>query len=182
MAKAKLSRSHMGSACAVSVHWINECGSMSFVATDPVSHKGKTNTWLTPLSLVNSLGRFDLDPCAHPGHATADKLITLPSDGLSQEWFGRVSLNPPYGKEQQEWLNKMQEHGDGVALIFARLETRWIQPFLNRGFFHHSRSREVLARGFHRSFKRRNRINADPIWKKNVGSIMSSKIEGRWFH
>lgn len=28
--------------------------------------------------LVRSLGRFDLDPCGHPGWKTADHLICLP--------------------------------------------------------------------------------------------------------
>lgn len=108
---------------------------MSFVSTDPVSHKGKTNTWLTPLSLVRSLGEFDLDPCGLKNHRTAKNIIEWPVDGLKAEWSGRVWLNPPYGKAQRQWLLKMQDHGSGVALLFARLETSWIQPFLNNGFF-----------------------------------------------
>ena len=108
----------------------------SFYATDPVSHKGKTNSWLTPLNIVHSLGEFDLDPCGFEFHKTAKNIIQLPLDGLEEKWEGRVWLNPPYGKEQQKWLEKLNNHnGGGIALIFARLETKWIQDFLKNGFF-----------------------------------------------
>lgn len=38
-------------------------------------------------------------------------------------WFGRIWLNPPYGKETFKWLEKLHAHGDGIALIFSRTET-----------------------------------------------------------
>ena len=44
-------------------------------------------------------------------------------DGLIQPWTGRVWCNPPYGKETFKWLEKLEHHGNGVALIFARTET-----------------------------------------------------------
>ena len=87
------------------------------------SHRSLSTTWLTPIEIVRALGQFDLDPCGHPGWPTADQLICLPEDGLTAEWVGRVWLNPPYGREVWSWLAKLAEHGDGVALIFARTET-----------------------------------------------------------
>lgn len=87
---------------------------MSFVSTDSAS--AETTTWLTPLPIVRSLGRFDLDPCAFPGHDTASRLICLPECGLSAEWAGRVWLNPPYGKEAKVWLEKLQSHEDGFIV------------------------------------------------------------------
>jgi len=45
-----------------------------FSKTDPVSHHGETNTWLTPLNLIHALGEFDLDPCGFKGHQTAKKI------------------------------------------------------------------------------------------------------------
>ncbi len=36
---------------------------------------------------------------------------------------GRVWLNPPYGPHTGSWLEKLREHGNGIALIFARTET-----------------------------------------------------------
>jgi hypothetical protein len=54
----------------------------------------------------------------------ADAHYTIIDDGLSKDWFGRVWLNPPYGRHTGTWLNKLAEHGRGTALIFARTETR----------------------------------------------------------
>jgi len=87
------------------------------------SHRAGTTTWLTPPHIIEALGPFDLDPCGHPGWATAERLICLPDDGLAVEWSGRVWLNPPYGSEAWTWLDRLHEHGRGTALIFARTET-----------------------------------------------------------
>ncbi len=97
---------------------------MSFNATDPQSHKGKTDTWLTPLWLIESLGNdFDLDPCGFLFHKTAKQIFELPyDDGLINKWHGKVWLNPPYS-ESQKWLNKMKIHRNGSVLIFSRTGT-----------------------------------------------------------
>lgn len=105
---------------------------MTFTATDPQSHIGETNTWLTPLSLIQALGKFDLDPCGHKDHLTAEKMFCLPTDGLKEKWFGRVWLNPPYGKDAAFWLEKMDKHFDGIALVFARTDTKWLQPIIKK--------------------------------------------------
>lgn len=83
----------------------------------------QTTTWLTPLEIIRALGDFDLDPCGYPNWPTAERLICLPDDGLAADWQGRVWLNPPYGAAVWTWLDKLANHGDGVALIFARTET-----------------------------------------------------------
>jgi len=82
--------------------------------------------WLTPPELVKKLGEFDLDPCS-PVNAPflhAKYNFTILDDGLNREWFGRVYLNPPYGRGMELWLEKLKTHGNGIALIFARTETR----------------------------------------------------------
>lgn len=99
--------------------------SKGFTKLDNPFHEGKTNTWLTPLELIKPLGKFDLDPCAFPDHQTAEKLICLPECGLVNEWKGRVWLNPPYGKEIGKWLKKLEQHGNGIALVFSRTDTNW---------------------------------------------------------
>lgn len=83
-------------------------------------------TWLTPPHIIAALGPFDLDPCAAPSPRpwdTAYNHIELPINGLEQEWNGRVWCNPPYGAEASRWLAKLAEHGNGIALVFARTET-----------------------------------------------------------
>ena len=93
------------------------------------SFERSTNTkvdWLTPPELVKKLGYFDLDPCC-PLDAPfyhAKQNFTVDKDGLSQDWFGRVYLNPPYGKGMELWIEKLKFHGNGIALIFARTETK----------------------------------------------------------
>ena len=87
------------------------------------SHHAQTTTWLTPLSITDALGEFDLDPCGYPGWPTASTMFCLPDDGLAADWYGRVWLNPPYGREVWTWLDKLARHGRGTALIFARTET-----------------------------------------------------------
>jgi hypothetical protein len=83
-------------------------------------------TWLTPPHILAALGPFDLDPCAAPSPRpwpTAARHIELPEDGFAAEWSGRVWMNPPYGSEMARWLAKLADHGDGIALVFARTET-----------------------------------------------------------
>jgi hypothetical protein len=84
-------------------------------------------TWLTPPAILRALGPFDLDPCAcHEPRPwpTAAAHYALPDDnGLALPWFGRVWLNPPYGRETGRWLARLADHGSGVALIFARTDT-----------------------------------------------------------
>lgn len=87
------------------------------------SHRAGTTTWLTPPHIIEALGPFDLDPCAAPAWPTASEHYILPTDGLVQPWRGMVWLNPPYGSEAWTWLDRLAEHGSGIALIFARTET-----------------------------------------------------------
>lgn len=88
-------------------------------------HEGQTNNWGTPLWIVKALGQFDLDPCGRVGHPTAAEVWDENEhDGLHEQWSGRVWMNPPYGPHVGKWLAKLAEYGDGIALIFARTETK----------------------------------------------------------
>lgn len=93
------------------------------------SARPKTETWFTPRSLIEVLGgadSFDLDPCSHVSRpwASARHHYTIDDDGLTQPWFGRVWLNPPYSKVLvTKFLGRMAAHGCGTSLIFARTET-----------------------------------------------------------
>jgi hypothetical protein len=96
---------------------------------------GGSPEWYTPPYIFAALGlQFDLDPCAPALPAAswipATRRITSPTDGLAEPWSGRVWLNPPYGRETGRWLGKLSEHGDGVALVFARTDTPWFQSAL----------------------------------------------------
>jgi phage N-6-adenine-methyltransferase len=117
------------------------------------SAKMMKDEWLTPPDVITRLrefGNFDLDPCSPIKRPwdTAKTHYTIIDDGLNKEWFGKVWLNPPYGREAVKWLDKLATHGNGIALIFARTETDmffeqvWkradaILFFRGRLYFHH---------------------------------------------
>lgn len=96
-----------------------------------MSQDFNTNTknndeWLTPPYVISALGEFDIDPCSPVCRPwdTANNHFNVNDDGLLQEWKGRVWLNPPYGNKTFEWLSKLAEHKNGIALIFSRTETK----------------------------------------------------------
>lgn len=86
---------------------------------------GAHDEWLTPPEVVEALGPFDLDPCSPIDRPwpTAARHFTVADDGMRQTWQGLVWCNPPYA-DWARWLHRLAEHDDGVALIFARTETR----------------------------------------------------------
>lgn len=90
-----------------------------------------THDWLTPPEILHALGQFDIDPCASQFQPwkTADRQFTIEDDGLAREWHGRVWCNPPYGPHAEKFLRRMSEHGNGIALIFARTETKAFQKY-----------------------------------------------------
>ena len=99
------------------------------MAITPPSHTRRENTtdsWVTPKWLIDQLGPFDLDPCACESQPwpCAEKQYTEIDDGLMKTWDGLVWCNPPYGRKLGDWLNRMAMHGNGIALVFARTETR----------------------------------------------------------
>lgn len=88
--------------------------------------------WLTPPRIIRACGEFDLDPCSPMPRPwdTARKHYTLADNGLRQRWEGRVWLNPPYGNQTVKWMEMLAQHGDGIALIFARTETGSFFPWV----------------------------------------------------
>lgn len=94
--------------------------------------------WYTPPSIiervVEALGDIDLDPCSNSHtapHVPAKQHYAKEDDGLSKEWSGAVYMNPPYGREIAQWVEKLvAEHKAGrvtsaIALVPARTDTAW---------------------------------------------------------
>lgn len=91
------------------------------------SAKAKSVDYMTPPEIIQALGTFDLDP-ATPVHRPWDTALhhfNRHHDGLKRDWFGRVWLNPPYGRVIAHWMGKMSRHNNGIALIFNRGETQF---------------------------------------------------------
>jgi DNA N-6-adenine-methyltransferase (Dam) len=102
---------------------------------DPAAHPAERNDrWLTPASVVAALGKFDLDPCGAPDHPLAEHTYLLENgdDGLDDPWFGRVWLNPPYGRMMRDWVERMVEHGTGTALLPVATGTKLWQDVVFR--------------------------------------------------
>lgn len=96
---------------------------------------GASQVHLTPRRFIEALGPFDLDPCAADPRPwdCARQNLTEADDGLSWPWTGRVWLNPPFDRYQVgRWIERLAEHGDGVALLHARTETAWFRPIWER--------------------------------------------------
>jgi len=84
------------------------------------------DTWLTPQYILEQLGKFDLDPCAaqeHPTWTGADRYFTKLINGLAEKWEGRVFMNPPFSNTSK-WLRRHGEHGSGIALVPATVESQ----------------------------------------------------------
>ena len=102
----------------------------SFISTD--NNTSKSDTWLTPLNIIESLGNdFDLDPCGFEFHKTAKLIYELPVCGLTSAWSGKVFLNPPYSNIKI-WLDKLSVHGYGTALVFNRADTCVMQDHFTK--------------------------------------------------
>lgn len=89
-----------------------------------------SDEWYTPKYIIESLGQFDLDPCAplNPLWETASTMYNKNDNGLEKKWEGRVWLNPPYSRPLIElFLKKMAEHNNGIALLFNRLDSVMMQ-------------------------------------------------------
>lgn len=96
-----------------------------------------SDDWSTPPELVAELARefgaFDLDPCCREITAKAPRFYTRETNGLAQEWRGRVWLNPPYS-DPAPWLEKAIEAQRAgaltVALLPASTDTAWFHDLV----------------------------------------------------
>jgi phage N-6-adenine-methyltransferase len=78
-------------------------------------------------------GKFDVDASTHPDtepFPIADTRFTKSDDGLSQDWFGDVWLNPPYSN-LDDWLAKAHTEAQTdrvtrvITLLPANTSTQW---------------------------------------------------------
>lgn len=108
-------------------------------------HSSESAEWYTPHRVLElareTLGGFDLDPAStatvNRERVRAGAFFTREDDGLSREWFGRVWLNPPYGRgegnrsNQDIWTAKLVDEyragrvEAGIVLVNAAIGTSW---------------------------------------------------------
>jgi hypothetical protein len=96
--------------------------------------------WYTTRDIIDAviavMGGIDLDPCSNSHdspNVPADHHFTKEDDGLKQQWFGRVYMNPPYGSEIPHWADKLVlEFLEGrvtqaIVLLPSRTDTQWFR-------------------------------------------------------
>lgn len=105
-----------------------------------VHFSSDSHEWYTPERIVErvtaTLGEIDLDPCSNskddpaiPAHSH----LTAEDDGLSMAWFGRVYMNPPYGRQIADWISYLVREYEAervsaaVALVPSRTDTQWFR-------------------------------------------------------
>jgi hypothetical protein len=97
-----------------------------------------SDEWYTPPHIfglaLDVMGEVDLDPSWHPDSPVrASITYTEADDGLARPWHGRTWLNPPYGREIGEWIDKLVDEyeagriSEALALIPARVDTEWFR-------------------------------------------------------
>lgn len=94
----------------------------------------------TPAEIITAaiecMGAIDLDPCSNsktvPNVPALDH-FTVDDDGLSRPWFGRIYMNPPYGRVIPDWVAKLKSEFDAgnvteaIALVPSRTDTQWFR-------------------------------------------------------
>lgn len=96
-----------------------------------------TDQWATPQKVFDKLDaefNFTLDVCADANNAKCFDYYDKELDGLSQQWEGRVWMNPPYGRSLYAWIEKMYTESKYceicVCLIPARTDTKYWHDFV----------------------------------------------------
>lgn len=93
--------------------------------------------WYTPPEVFEKIGlNYDLD-VAYPqdkelSWIPAENRLTVAQDGLQSVWTGRVWMNPPYDRKIHLWLDKLANHGNGIALLWARTDVAWFHSYASR--------------------------------------------------
>lgn len=106
-----------------------------------VSHNSHDDEWYTPSDYIESarkvMGSIDLDPASNE-HANktvkAAHIFTEQDNGLKQEWYGNVWLNPPYSASLIPlFADKVakREFEQAVVLVNNATETKWFRMLVN---------------------------------------------------
>ena len=106
-----------------------------------VAHNSGENEWYTPPECIEAarrvMGEIDLDPASSARAnevVKAHRYYSLDDDGLSQQWCGRVWMNPPYAAGiVDQFVDKLYaEFSTGrveefIVLVNNATETRWFE-------------------------------------------------------
>jgi site-specific DNA-methyltransferase (adenine-specific) len=106
----------------------------------------KRQDWETPQDLFDRLNekyQFTLDLAASKDNTKCESYFTEETNSLDKHWFllkGWLWLNPPYGREVKDWVNKCNLEAELgakiIALLPARVDTLWYHNYIYRKYYH----------------------------------------------
>lgn len=106
-----------------------------------VGHNSNDNEWYTPSKYIesarNAMGSIDLDPASNDfanETVKATTYFTEETNGLEQEWYGNVWLNPPYDSELiQMFADKLVSSNceQAIVLVNNATETQWFKTLIS---------------------------------------------------
>ena len=112
----------------------------------------KNNEWFTPHMYIQAarevMGGIDLDPasCEQANRTVkATRYYTKEENGLMMPWYGRIWMNPPFGKTDMGGMTSLQREftakllrdfasgavEQAIILCIANPSVYWFQPFLD---------------------------------------------------
>jgi len=107
---------------------------------EPSIHfSSESSEWTTPELIIKKtvelFGKIDLDPCSNTDfpNIPATMFFDKTTDGLKQNWHGKVYMNPPYGTVIKKWIEKAcDEHEktntiETIILVPSRTDTIWFR-------------------------------------------------------
>ena len=105
-----------------------------------VSHNSGNNEWYTPAEYIEAarrtMGSIDLDPasCEVANRVVkAENIYTIDDDGLTQQWYGNIWLNPPYAGELiKQFAEKLvsSDFEQAIVLVNNATETAWFNTLI----------------------------------------------------
>lgn len=111
-----------------------------------VGHNSGENEWYSPVRFIDAaletMGSIDCDPASSDianQTVKAGKFFTKDDDGLKQEWFGNVWMNPPYAQplmgQFAEAVTSKFESGEirqACVLVNNATETEWFSRMASK--------------------------------------------------
>ena len=109
-----------------------------------VSYNSGNNEWYTPEEYITLarevMGSIDLDPASSDKAnevVQALRYYTAKDNGLSQEWYGNIWLNPPYSAElitkfADKFIAEIEHISQAIILVNNATETEWFNKLANK--------------------------------------------------
>lgn len=106
--------------------------------------------WETPQDFFNELNKefkFTLDPCASKENAKCERYFTEKENGLIQNWKDeRCFVNPPYGSEIKNWVEKCYNERNNTKLIVMLVPARTDTIYFHKYIYNKAEIRFIKGR------------------------------------